>query len=101
MKKNLTIMEKQFLNAMRSNSYSDLLETNCEWLFAVQDELPYTEKQSVGVISSLVQKNLIMTNYDKSEGEHLVSFTEEGKKLFDNADGKKCPWGGKKLLKVE
>ena len=95
----LTDFEMEFLNAMRNNSYSDLLETNYEWLFAVTDECSYTEKQATGVISSLKKKGLINTAFDKGEKLHIVGFTSKGKSLFDDADGEECAWGGKPLLK--
>lgn len=98
----LTKMEIQFLNAMRNNHFSDALDEDitCEWLFAVTDELPYTEKQSTGVMSSLVQKELIHTSYDEDERQYLVGLTDLGRTLWDNAKGEKCSWGGLPLMEV-
>ena len=96
----LTNMEKQFLNAMRNNDFGDILEEGAQWLFSIVDECDFTEKQSTGVVSSLVKKDLICTEYLKDEREYVVDFTKNGKKLFETANGEPCNWGGKNLLEI-
>lgn len=111
----LTTMEKKFMNAMRDNEYNDSLEgydgTNFNtmlgsgtWTFTAIDNSGLTYKQCTGVMSSLTKKGLIgpaQVNTKKFGDEDMVWFTEEGAKLFINADGEECPWGGLKLLKIE
>ena len=97
----LTTMEIQFLNGMRNNCYCDVLTAGCTWLFSAVEECPYTEKQATGVISSLMKKGLIETYFDKEDKLHIVCFTDQGKALFDTADGEECDWGGKPLLKID
>ena len=107
---NLTNMEKEFLNGMRTNDFSDIYaesidsdDLESDWLFGVVQQCSYTEKQATGVISSLVQKGIIIT-YD-NDGEQCVGFTEEGMKVFDNADGNYPSWDKaheyKPLFKLE
>lgn len=112
----LTTMEKKFMNAMRNNEYNDCLQdydgTNwndllvggCTWTFTAIDNSGLTPKQCTGVMSSLTKKGLIgseQVNTKRLGDEDTVWFTEEGAKLFINADGEKCPWGGLNLLKIE
>ena len=95
----LTEMEIEFLNAMRNNYYSDILYSGGEFYFAVTEDLSYTEEQARGVVTSLKQKGLVETF--KYEDEPLViSYTKAGERLFDDADGRECAWGGERLLKT-
>ena len=111
----LTTNEIKFMNAMRANEYNDSLDgydgTNFDtcfghgtWTFTAMDNSGLTYKQCTGIMSSLTKKGLIgseQANTKKFGDEDMVWFTEEGAKLFINADGEECPWGGLKLLKVE
>lgn len=85
---NITRYEAQFLRGMVQNSFSNLLEgyenfkdCSCEWLFAIVDECDFTEKQSTGVVSSLVQKGLIHSEWQEGDKLNTVGFTEKGYKL--------------------
>ena len=111
----LTTMEKKFMNAMRDNEYNDSLEgydgTNFNrmlgcgtWTFTAIDNSGLTPKQCTGVMSSLTKKGLIdseQVDTKRLGDEDSVWFTEEGAKLFIDADGEKCQWGGFRLLKIE
>ena len=112
----LTTMEKKFMNAMRNNEYNDCLEgydgTNWNnllvgaptWTFTAIDNSGLTPKQCTGVMSSLTKKGLIGSEQASTKrfgDEDTVWFTEEGAKLFINADGEECSWGGLRLLKIE
>jgi predicted transcriptional regulator len=100
----LTAMEIKILNAMRNNEYNDALEENgaCgTWSFTAIYNSGIAAKKARGVISSLVKKGLVgvtTQNHVKDDPE-TIWFTKEGVKLFDNADGEECSWGGPKLLK--
>lgn len=103
----LTTREKLILNAMRTNEYSDLLESDSEWTFTVIDNSGLTEKVARGVLSSLVKKGLIEVSQDlpltsKNGGDiSHINFTQLGKALFINSDGEENKgWGGARLLKV-
>jgi len=103
---NLTKLETSLLNAMRENEYNDALESGgCgTWTFTAIDNSGMTGKTASGVISSLVKKGLVIadvvTAKERRNGdEDSICFTELGCKLFDNADGEECQWGGLKLLK--
>lgn len=85
---NLTKMEKEFIYAMRNNCYSDILESNGEWLFAVTDELSYSEQQAKGVESSLVKKGIITTEYQEDDGDYIVAFTKKGEEIASNPEYK-------------
>lgn len=83
----LTDKEIEFLNGMRTNCFSDLLEgfetwgtASAEWLFGVVDECSFNERQARGVLSSLVKKDLVHAHKDGSD--HLVGFTQRGADLF-------------------
>lgn len=110
----LTAKEVKFLNAMRRNEYNDCLSgydgTNwndplvgeCTWTFTAMDYSGLTQKQCTGVMSSLTKKGLIGSEQVSSKifgDEDTVWFTEKGAKLFIDATGEKCPWGGFRLLK--
>lgn len=96
----LTRMEMEFLNGMRTNEYSDILETGGDWLFAVIGQCSYDEIKAKGVISSLKTKGLIST-HDEGEGV-LVGFTEAGKLIWNEADGaENTGWGGPRLLNLD
>lgn len=100
----LTPMEIKILNAMRNNEYNDALEENgaCgTWSFTAIYNSGIEAKKARGVISSLIKKGLVgvtTQNHVKDDPE-TIWFTKEGVKLFDNADGEECSWGGPKLLK--
>jgi len=102
----LTKLETSLLNAMRENEYNDALESGgCgTWTFTAIDNSGMAGKTASGVISSLVKKGLVIadvvTAKERRNGdEDSICFTELGCKLFDNADGEECQWGGLKLLK--
>lgn len=99
----LTNMEKMVLNAMRENDYNDALQDGGTWLFCATEYSDLDTKQARGALSSLVKKELVWVNIEKlsDSDESTVGFTDEGKALFDNADGEECSWGGPRLLKVE
>lgn len=97
----LTRMEKMVLNAMRENDYNDALQDGGTWLFCATEYSDLDTKQARGALSSLVKKELVEVNIEKISNESTVGFTEAGEKLFDNADGEECSWGGPRLLKVE
>lgn len=111
----LTVMEKKFMNAMRDNEYNDCLDgydgTNFDtmvgcgtWTFTAIDNSGLTPKQCTGVMSSLTKKGLIDSEQADTKrlgDEDSVWFTEEGAKLFIDADGDECSWGGFRLLKIE
>lgn len=90
---NLTAMEIKILNAMRKNEFDDGLDVDCVWVFSVIENSGIEGTKARGVISSLVKKGLVF-----ADGE-VIGYTEEGRKVFDNADGEECNWGGPKLLK--
>lgn len=96
----LTVFEVKMVNAMRNNEYNDAIESPT-WTFTAIDNSGIPAKQARGVISSLVQKGLVIAEVgDKKNGdEDTIGFTEAGKKLFNKANGADCAWGGKKLLK--
>lgn len=95
----LTPMEVLILNAMRYNEYTDALQwAGGTWTFTVIDNSGISGKKASGVISSLVQKGLVIAQNDGSE-EDTIAFTESGIALFNDADGEECPWGGPRLLK--
>lgn len=101
---NLTVMEVKIINAMRNNEYNDAIKDNgaCgAWSFAAIDNSGIPANQARGVISSLVKKGLVdITPADKSShSPEVISFTQAGVRLFDNADGEECGWGGPRLLK--
>lgn len=97
----LTRMEKMVLNAMRENDYNDALQDGGTWLFCATEYSDLDTKQARGALSSLVKKELVEVNIEKISNESTVGFTEAGEKLFENADGEECSWGGPRLLKVE
>lgn len=78
-----TEMEKQFMWAMCNNNFSDISESGADWLFGVIEQLPYTEQQAKGVISSLVKKDIIGTELHDGEEHEVVFFTENGKKVIE------------------
>lgn len=82
----LTNLEIQFLNGMRTNDYSDILESGGDWMFAVVDETDMNEQQAKGVLTSLKKKGLVIGTWDEEEGETLVSFTDKGAELFNGVD---------------
>lgn len=81
---NITSMENEFIDCMINNDFSNLLETKTEWLFAITDELSYSKKQSNGVVSSLVKKGLIWTEFAESDNEYILGFTTKGKEFAIN-----------------
>lgn len=95
----LTKMEKMVLNATRTNEYNDCYEDNSTWAFAVVENSGMSAKKARGVISSLIKKNLIW--FQEDEEEDMIGLTEEGKKLFETADGEECSWSSARLLKIE
>lgn len=97
----LTNMEKMVLNAMRDNDYNDALQDGGTWLFCATEYSGLDTKQARGALSSLVKKELVEVNIERISNESTVGFTEAGEKVFDNADGEECSWGGPRLLKVE
>lgn len=101
----LTRMEKMVLNAMRENDYNDALQDGYTWLFCATDYTDVNTKQSRGALSSLIKKELVWVEIEEKRSGHpdesTVGFTEAGEKLFENADGEECSWGGPRLLKVE
>ena len=114
----LTTNEIKFMNAMRANDYNDSIEgydgTNFDtcfghgtWTYTAMESSGLTYKQCTGVVNSLIKKGLIGSkqfstrNFGDEDLNWFIWFTEEGAKLFINADGEECPWGGLKLLKVE
>lgn len=97
----LTRMEKMVLNAMRENDYNDALQDGGTWLFCATEYSGLDTKQARGALSSLVKKELVEVNIEKISNESTVGFTEAGEKVFENADGEECSWGGPRLLKVE
>lgn len=97
----LTNMEKMVLNAMRDNDYNDALQDGGTWLFCATEYSGLDTKQARGALSSLVKKELVEVNIEKISNESTVGFTEAGEKVFENADGEECSWGGPRLLKVE
>ena len=42
-----------------------------------------------------------LAGFQEDDEEDIAWLTDEGKALFDNADGEECRWGGPRLLKVE
>ncbi len=97
----LTNMEKMVLNAMRDNDYNDALQDGGTWLFCATEYSGLDTKQARGALSSLVKKELVEVNIERISNESTVGFTEAGEKVFENADGEECSWGGPRLLKVE
>lgn len=98
----LTRMEKMVLNAMRENDYNDALQDGGTWLFCATEYSGLDTKQARGALSSLVKKELVeVTEIKEAPNESMVGFTEAGEKVFENADGEECSWGGPRLLKVE
>lgn len=98
----LTNMEKMVLNAMRDNDYNDALQDGGTWLFCATEYSDLDTKQARGALSSLIKKELVeVTEIKEAPNESMVGFTEAGEKVFDNADGEECSWGGPRLLKVE
>ena len=55
----LTDNEKAILRGARDNEYGDAFEGSAPWVFAVIDESGLNPKVARGVISSLIQKNLV------------------------------------------
>lgn len=107
---NLTAMEKEFLNGMRTNNYKDIyIESidegfpECECWFAVSETLSYSANQAKGVTSSLVKKGLVIA-FD-NDGKFCIRFTAKGLKVFDDADGDFPSWDKdhkyKPLFKLE
>jgi hypothetical protein len=105
----LTYNETLFLNAMRNNEYNDALEEGNiggTWTFTAIENAGFkTKRTASGVIASLVKKGLVKCTQISSDSrahgdEDTIWFTKEGEKLFDNADGEDCTWGGPKLLKI-
>lgn len=101
----LTRMEKMVLNAMRENDYNDVLQDGYTWLFCATEFADVDTKQARGALSSLIKKELVWAEIEEKRSgqpdESTVGFTEAGEKLFENADGEECSWGGLRLLKVE
>lgn len=97
----LTNMEKMVLNALRDNDYNDALQDGGTWLFCATEYSGLDTKQARGALSSLVKKELVEVNIERISNESTVGFTEAGEKVFDNADGEECSWGGPRLLKIE
>lgn len=95
----LTKMEKMVLNALRNNDYNDCYQEDGTWAFVVTDYSGLDPKQARGAFSSVIKKGLAGFHEDKEED--MAWLTDEGKALFDNADGEKCLWGGPRLLKIE
>lgn len=81
---NLTTLEVQFLNGMRTNNMSDILESGGDWMFAVVDETNMTSEQAKGVFTSLKKKGLVEGTVDEDSNETIVSFTKKGEKLFSD-----------------
>lgn len=94
----LTKMEIMVLNGMRDNEYNDAIE-HATWTFTAIDNSGLNAKQARGVIASLVKKGLVIATKGSHGDEDMIGFTQEGVKLFENADGAECQWGGPKLLK--
>lgn len=95
----LTKMEKMVLNALRNNCYNDCYQEDGTWAFVVTDYSGLDPKQARGAFSSVIKKGLAGFQEDKEED--MAWLTDEGKALFDNADGEECSWGGPRLLKIE
>lgn len=97
----LTKMETKIMNATRANEFEDAYQSEISgpWTFSVIENSKIDPKKAKGVISSLVKKELIEIS---GEGEEtMVLLTEAGKKIFEEADGLECKWGGPKLLVEE
>ena len=95
----LTRMEKMVLNALRNNDYNDCYQDDYTWAFCATEYSGLETKQARGAFSSLIKKGLV--GFQEDEDEDIAWLTDEGKALFDNADGEECSWGGPRLLKVE
>ena len=95
----LTRMEKMVLNALRNNDYNDCYQDDYTWAFCATEYSGLETKQARGAFSSLIKKGLV--GFQEDEEEDIAWLTDEGKALFDNADGEECSWGGPRLLKVE
>lgn len=95
----LTNMEKMVLNAMRENDYNDCYQENGTWAFCATEYSGLDTKQARGAFSSVIKKGLV--GFQEDEEEDIAWLTDEGKALFENADGEECSWGGPRLLKVE
>lgn len=95
----LTNMEKMVLNALRNNPYNDCYQDDYTWAFCTTEYSGLDTKQARGAFSSVIKKGLV--GFQEDEEEDIAWLTDEGKALFDNADGEECSWGGPRLLKVE
>ena len=96
----LTRMEKMVLNSLRNNPYNDCYqEDEITWAFCATEYSGLDTKQARGAFSSLIKKGLV--EFQEDEDEDIAWLTDEGKALFDNADGEECSWGGPRLLKAE
>ena len=95
----LTNMEKMVLNAMRDNDYNDCYQDDGTWAFCATEYSGLDTKQARGAFSSVIKKGL--AGFQEDDEEDIAWLTDEGKALFDNADGEECRWGGPRLLKVE
>ena len=95
----LTRMEKMVLNSLRNNPYNDCYQDDYTWAFCATEYSGLETKQARGAFSSVIKKGLV--GFQEDEEEDIAWLTDEGKALFENADGEECSWGGPRLLKVE
>lgn len=72
----LTDLEKEFLNIFKNNDLDD-----AEYLCRVYDYTNLNEHQVPGIVSSLVKKGIIKTDYEGTE-DHIVFLTEFGVETF-------------------
>jgi hypothetical protein len=82
---NLTALELMFLKAIDNSEYGDNLE-DAVWFWSVADSTTCDKKQLSGIVSSLVNKDLICTQ-DTGTDEHTVWFTDAGVDAYLTAVG--------------
>ena len=84
----LTENEIKVMIAIRNNDYSDILESERDWSFAVCDTSGLGEKTYRGVASSLVKKGIIeiFDSEDKGRfGDMILELTDLGKTYYSDS----------------
>lgn len=74
----LTEKELMIMKGGRTNDYSDIIDGQAEWTFAVIDASGLDSHTARGVISSLVKKGLMTVTPQPGEVDSLIAYTDLG-----------------------
>lgn len=85
---NLTDLETKVMINARTNWYSDVLESDGEWVCALEEgTFSLNMKQIRGTIASLVKKGYMGVYKDRNPKDDTFYLTEAGKKLYSDYQG--------------